>query len=272
MAEAGDRHKATPPRVLVYSGTAGFRHNSIPYANRVITRLGRLSGRWTAKVIEKPAALTARRLAATDIVLWNSTTGARSPFTGAQERAYMRWVRCGGGHTGVHASTDSYRDWPGWAELTGAFFRTHPGTPGSASDDADPQYEGHGEPEARILVKARSTALTSPWRGTGSFLLREELYAFDRDPAKTIEDFRVLLAFGGYTDPGVAARWDSEFASEQPLAWTGSYRSLNRIYYTNLGHSTLTWYRPDFQDALIAAVRWLAGKRPSRTCLRKPSS
>jgi len=268
---AKKRKKVTPPpppRVLVYSGTAGFRHASIPHGNAVLARLSRLTGRYTVQVIEKPEELTAARLVASDIVLWNSTTGAESPFTDAQEASYMSWVECGGGHMGVHASTDSYKDWPGWAELTGAFFKTHPITPTSAADDSAPEHEGWGEPEASVIVKDVSSAITTPWRGRDSFLLRDEFYALDRDPAATISDFRVVLAFGGFTDPVVDLLFGSNYAPEQPLAWTGSYRGRNRISYTNLGHSAGTWDRGDFQDSLLEAITWVGGKRPSLSCLR----
>jgi type 1 glutamine amidotransferase len=268
---AKKRKKVTPPpppRVLVYSGTAGFRHGSIPHGNAVLARLARITGRYTVELIDEPDELTAARLVASDIVVWNSTTGAESPFTDAQQDAYMAWVACGGGHMGVHASTDSYKDWPGWAKLTGAFFKSHPITPTSAADDSPPEHEGWGEPEARVLVKDASSSITTPWRGRDSFLLRDEFYALDRDPAATIEDFRVVLAFGGFTDPIVSLVFGSAYVPQQPLAWTGSYRGKNRISYTNLGHSAGTWDRGDFQDSLLEAITWVGGKRPDLSCLR----
>jgi type 1 glutamine amidotransferase len=268
-AKKQQRKTAEPPRVLVYSGTAGFRHNSIPFGNAVLARLARITGRFSVELIDKPQELTAARLAASDIVLWNSTTGAASPFGDEQEAAYASWVGCGGGHMGVHASIDSYRDWPEWAELTGAFFASHPITPTSIQDDQEPEHEGWGEPEATILVSDQTSRMTRPWRGQDSFALRDEFYALDRDPAQTLADFRVLLAFGGFTDPAVAAGFGSNYASEQPLAWTGSFRGKNRIFYTNLGHSTATWHRGDFQDSLVEGVAWVSRRRPRRPCLRK---
>lgn len=267
LAGAAEAKPKKPPRVLVYSGTIGFRHNSIPFGNAALKRLGRITGRFKVRVIEKPEELTADRLRRTDIVLWNSTTGAESPFTDEQQAAYIRWVSCGGGHIGVHASTDSYKDWAEWEELTGAFFKVHPITPGSISDDSPPEHEGHGEPEATILVKDKTSPITRPWHGVDSFLLHDEFYAFDRDPAQTLAGFKPLLAFGGFTDPAVALAFGSQYAAEQPLAWTGNFRGHNRIFYTNLGHSTATWHRPDFQDSLMAGIAWVAKKRPARACL-----
>lgn len=266
------KKKAKPPpppaRVLVYSGTAGFRHNSIPIGNAVIARLARLTGKYTVEFAEAPAQLTKERLTASDIVLWNSTTGAESPFADEQEQAYMKWIECGGGHMGVHASTDSYKDWAGWRELTGAFFKMHPITPGSASDDAEPEHEGHGEPQATLLVADGASPITSPWHGKDSFLMRDEFYALDGDPSRVIADFKPLLAFGGFTEPEVALLFGSQYADEQPLAWTGSYRGKNRLHYTNLGHSGATWQRGDFQDSLLEAITWVQGKRPDLSCLR----
>lgn len=267
-AEAKRKAKPKPPRVLVYSGTVGFHHQSIPFGNAVLARLARLTKRYRVSFIEKPEELTAERLAKADVVLWNNTTGAESPFTDEQQAAYVKFVSCGGGHMGVHASADSYKDWPEWAELTGAFFKVHPITPGSIADDQSPEHEGWGEPEATILVKDRTSPITAPWHDVHSFKQHDEFYAWDRDPAATLKDFRPLLAFGGFTDPLVSAQWASNYAAEQPLAWTASFRGLNRIAYTNLGHSASTWHRGDFQDSLVAAIRWVGGKRPKAGCRR----
>jgi type 1 glutamine amidotransferase len=262
------RKPTPPPRVLVYGGTVGYHHASIEFGNAVLARLARITGRFTVETIDKPAELTPARLAGSDIVLWNSTTGGASPFSDAQEATYMSWVGCGGGHMGVHASTDSYRDWAGWAELTGAFFKVHPLTPTSIADDLTPEHQGWGEPAATILVKDQDSPITAAWRGRDRFVLRDEYYALDRDPAKTITDYRVTLAFGGFSDPLVAALYGSNYAREQPLAWTGSYRGKNRISYTNLGHSPATWNRGDYQDSLIESIAWVGAKRPSASCLR----
>ena len=256
-----------PPRVLVYSGTVGFKHASIPVSLRALDRMADRSKKFTVRFIDKPAQLTASRLARADIVLWDNTTGAESPFTPEQEAAYVKWVSCGGGHMGVHASADSYKDWPAWLELTGAFFRIHPITPTSISEGGPPEKQGAGQPEARIVVENRTSRITRPWHDKRQFQMREEYYAFDRDPAETLSDFRPLLAFGGFTEPAVAERWDREYADEQPLAWTASYRGRNRIAYTNLGHSGRTWLRADFQTSLREAIRWVGGKRPRAGCL-----
>jgi type 1 glutamine amidotransferase len=104
--------------------------------------------------------------------------------------------------------------------------------------------------------------MTAPWKGS-SFRYREELYRLDRDPARSVEDFRLLLAFGGSADPAVRR---SQTASA-PVAWTGSYRGKNRVFYTNHGHRAATWDDPAFQRHQVRGITWAAERRPSPTCL-----
>jgi S-formylglutathione hydrolase FrmB/putative cell wall-binding protein/type 1 glutamine amidotransferase len=267
VATAVGEDLAGPPHVTVYSGTAGFRHLSIPHVTEVIADLADRTGAFTVELTEDPAALTPDLLARTDVVLWLSTTGAEAPFDQAQRSAYAGWMACGGAHHGVHASTDSYRDWPEWEEVTGAFFAGHPLTPTSIADDQDPATEGSGEPEAVIGVADPDHPATAPWAGQASFTHRDEYYHYDRDPATTLADFASLLTFGGFTDPAVAAAFGSDYPPDMPVAWTGSFRGANRVFYTNLGHSVIAWDVPAIQAHVVGGITWTAGVRPDPACL-----
>jgi type 1 glutamine amidotransferase len=262
---------ASRQHIFVYSGTAGFRHISIGHAKEVLAHVLDLSGRYSVEFSENPADLTPKLLARTDIVLWLNSTGAASPFNKAQQAAYISWLKCGGGHVGVHASADSYKDWPHWAEVTGAFFASHPITATSAADDQTPQWEGWGEPEATLLVLDRKHPATRPWARTKSFNMRDEYYRWDGDPADKLKKFRPLLALERFNDPVVAQMFGGDYAPRQPLAWAASFRGLNRVFYTNLGHSVITWDRPDFQRHVLGGIDWVAAKGPSATCLRRAS-
>jgi type 1 glutamine amidotransferase len=265
---------ADVPHVLVYSGTLGFRHISITHAKDVVARAAAASGAFTVEFSEDPQVLTAEALERVDAVMWLHTTGRESPFSDEQEAAYVEWMRCGGGHVGIHASADSWKtSWPEWVEVTGAFNAGHPLTATSIADDqfTDPNgllVEGWGEPEARLDVVDGAHPATAPWAGSASFTLRDEYYWFDRDPAEVMADYNALLTFGGFTDPVEAAVWGPRFAEDQPLAWTGSLRGRNRTFYTNLGHSVATWNHRPFVDHVVAGLLWTAAAPTPTDCVQ----
>ena len=70
---------ASPKRLLVVTVTKGFRHDSIPTAERVIARLGATSGSFTVDFArtdeELLARTTAKALEVYDGVLFAHTTG-----------------------------------------------------------------------------------------------------------------------------------------------------------------------------------------------------
>lgn len=264
------------PHVLAYSQTLGFRHISIDVAKEELRSLSH-DGRFTIEFTEDPMDLSAAELAKTDVVLWLSNTAASdrsSPFSDAQERAYASWMSCGGAHVGVHAAVDSYSDeaFPAFVEANGGIFAGHPLTATSIADDQTREHEGWGEPEHEVLVADHGSPMTSPWRGEESFTITEELYQLDRDPATVVRDYRPLLLHGELTDPQAQVTgqaYPGPYAEDAPLAWTGSYRGKNRTFYTNLGHSVLSWRDGRFQRHLVNGILWSAQKRADRDCLTR---
>ena len=46
---------------------------------------------------------------------------------------------------------------------------------------------------------------------------------------------------------------------DYPLAWTQAF-GAGRAYYNALGHFPETWADPRFQQQMIGAIRWAAGR------------
>ncbi|WP_143678422.1 ThuA domain-containing protein, partial [Streptomyces rhizosphaericus] len=114
---------ADDDRVLVFSKTAGFRHDSIPDGIAAIKELGAQSG-FAVDATEDGAAFTPDNLARYDAVVFLSTTG--DVLDTAQQSAFEGYVRAGGGYVGVHAAADTEYDWPFYGGLAGAYFQSHP--------------------------------------------------------------------------------------------------------------------------------------------------
>lgn len=272
---AGPHHRHVP-HVLVYDQTLGFHHQSIETAEQALQKIADLDHTFTVQITKDPADLTAETLAGTDVVMWLSNTAASdrsSPFTDGQEKAYTQWMTCGGGHVGVHAAVDSYNDkaFPAYVEANGAIFAGHPITATSALDDQDHDNEGWGEPTHTLKVVDQKSPITAPWHGQKTFQIHDEIYRLDRDPAKVVTDYHLLLSHVSVDDPQgqVSEQVMGTYDDNAPIAWTGSYKHQNRSFYTNLGHSILDWKNADFLRHLTNGVQWVAAHHVDRGCLSK---
>ena len=124
VARGCDEARVGPDeKVLVFSETTAFRHDSIPAGRQAICELAGRDGiavDWT----EDSAVFTADALAQYDAVVFLSTTG--DPLDDTQQAAFEDYIRTGGGYAGIHAASDTEYDWPWYGGLVGAYFDSHP--------------------------------------------------------------------------------------------------------------------------------------------------
>ena len=217
--------RVAPARVLMVTATAGFRHDSIATAQRVMASLGAATGEFTLTVTENLGTISAARLADHNVLVFALTSGELE-FTAEQKRAIVDFVSAGGGFLGVHSATDTLYGWPEYGRLVGAYFREHPWTR-----------------EGTVVVEDPLHPATT---GLGDrFSITDEFYTFQDNPRPRV---------------GVLLRLDAASvgsSGDYPLAWAHSFGS-GRVYYNALGHFDSTWNDQRFQRQLIGAVRWAA--------------
>src|SRR4051812_33249161 len=112
------------PRVLVFSLTKGFHHESIPNGIAAIQKLGQENG-FDVDTTTNPEMFNDSTLKKYSAVIFLSTTGDVLNYR--QEAAFERYIQAGGGYVGVHAATDTEYDWGWYGRLAGAWFYDHPG-------------------------------------------------------------------------------------------------------------------------------------------------
>jgi type 1 glutamine amidotransferase len=224
---AADAARAAPMRVLVFSRTLGFRHDSIPDGVAAVEELGREYG-FTVDATEDAGAFTATNLARYRVIVFLNTTG--DVLEGAQRDAFQGFVRRGGGFVGVHAAADALYDWPWYGGLLGAYFARHP-----AVQPARIRVEDPNDPSAR--------AVPNPWTWT------DEWYDFRSNPRPHVH---VLLTLdeSSYHGGGMGA--------DHPLAWEHEYDG-GRAWYTALGHRKETFASPVFRAHLLGGIEYAAG-------------
>jgi cytochrome c len=111
-------------KVLVFSKTAGFHHNSIKEGNAAIQAMG-LKNNFDVDTTSDAKWFTDDSLKNYAAVVFLSTTG--DLLDNYQEAAFERYIQAGGGYMGIHAASDAEYDWGWYNRLAGAYFLDHPG-------------------------------------------------------------------------------------------------------------------------------------------------
>lgn len=213
--------------VLVFSKTAGYRHDSIPAGIDAIRALGAQHG-FTVDATEDENAFTDANLARYREVVFLSTTGE---VLGADGRAaFERFIHDGGGFAGIHAASDSGYEWPWYGGLVGAYFQRHPAIQPAILQVVDASY-----PSTR--------GLPVRWKRI------DEWYDFRAEPDPAIT---VLLRIDEASYAG------GRMGARHPMAWQHDYDG-GRAWYTALGHTIASYSEPLFLEHLRGGILWAAG-------------
>jgi len=192
------------PRVLLFSKTAGFRHDSIPAAVEALRDEGGRAG-FDVRATEDAAVFTDAGLTAVDVVVFLSTTG--DVLDDDQQAAFERFIRAGGGFVGVHAAADTEYDWPWYGRLVGAYFAGHPAV----------------QP-ARVVVADRGHPSTSmlPLHWTRT----DEWYSYKVNPRGTVHVL-ATVAKAGYRIYEVGVSYAGRtYAEGKKIGWRDGVRAL----------------------------------------------
>lgn len=224
-----------PIRVLLFTKTVSFRHDSIPEAVALMTSLPASEG-IRVEATEDAGAFRDENLERFDVVLWVNTTG--DVLNDEQQAVMERFIRSGKGFVGVHSAADTEYGWPWYGRLLGAYFVNHPLLP--------VEVEVTNEDSSH-----RSTTHLPP-----TFLFTDEIYNFDRNPRL---DHHVLLTVDeeGFIFPNTDG--GPSMGDDHPVAWYKQFDG-GRSWYTNLGHRKETWADPAFRRHLFEGIRWAASE------------
>ena len=115
---------------------------------------------------EDATAFTDANLAQFATVVWLSTTG--DVLDSAQQAAFERYIRAGGGYVGIHAASDTEYDWAWYGELVGAYFTAHPANQQATIKVEDPAHPSTADlPASWSRFDEWYNFRTNP-RGTGA--------------------------------------------------------------------------------------------------------
>jgi type 1 glutamine amidotransferase len=216
-------------RVLVFSRTMGFRHDSIPDAVQAVSTLGAEHG-IAVDATEDADMFDDEHLASYAAVMFLLTTG--DVLNNGQQAAFERYIHNGGGFIGVHSATDTEYDWPWYGSLVGTYFADHP--PGTYLAAVHPEGERD----------ASTSELPDAW------LRNDEWYNFRSNP-RASPDVVVLATLDEATYPGGTM-------GDHPIAWRHAFDG-GRAWYTAGGHTRESYRDPLFLSHLLGGIQYAAG-------------
>ena len=238
--------------VLVFSETAGFRHDSIDEGIAAIQALGTAND-FEVDATEDSADFNTTNLAQYDAVVFLSTTG--DVLTDEQQDAFESYMRAGGGFVGIHAAADTEYTWPWYGQMLGGYFRNHPpGTPQAQvniEDGDEPSTEGLPNPWTR----------TDEWYNYQSFETPSVNGGGD-DYSVRESGVKVLATMNEGTydeDDGT-----DEVNDDHPIAWCSDFDG-GRVWYTGLGHTAESFGTAagNIRSHILGGLQTVTGAEPA---------
>lgn len=222
--------------VLIYSGSTGYRHQSIPAAVEAMKQIAAKSG-YTVDATEDPEVFTAEKLKSYKVlVLVSNSTDPKKPesewFVGDKRAALQGFLEAGKGVVALHAAADSHYHWGWYGQMIGGYFEKHPkGTPKGVVTVVDAKH-----PATAKLPKTLER--------------NDEWYYYkDFDP-----NVRVLVTI----DPKSIGDGQPD-VNPNPLVWSHEFGG-GRVIYSALGHTDESYQEPYMVDLLTGALAWAAGR------------
>jgi type 1 glutamine amidotransferase len=214
-------------RLLVFTRTAGYRHESIPAGVTAIRAIA-ADLNLTVTATEDPADLSRRGLdGCAAVVFLNSIGGV---LTDEARAALTAFLRAGGAFVGVHAAAATEPDWPYFRAVVGARFVRHPDIARASVRVVFPNHPA-------------TDHLGPIWDRV------DEWYDFDAPPDPGT---RVLLALDESTYPG------GGMGAHHPIAWCHEHDGA-RCFYTAGGHTVEAYSEPAFLRHLRGGLLYATG-------------
>ena len=218
--------KNAPDRILVFSETAGFRHDSIGAGRTLLQTLAENNG-WEVVLSEDSSVFNTDNLNTFAVVVWLNTTG--DVLTPAEQAAFEEYIESGGGYVGIHSAADTEYGWPWYGNLVGAYFQSHP-----HNQTATLAVEHTGHPATNHL--------------DGTWIHFDEWYNYQTNPRDKVN---VLLSLDEQSySPGAGA-----MGEDHPIAWYHNIEA-GRAFYSGLGHTIQAYSDPSFIAHIEGGLIW----------------
>jgi putative heme-binding domain-containing protein len=231
LAVAPPDNEPARPRVLIFTKTAGFRHDAIPSGIAAVRELG-AEGGFVVDATEDAAAFTSENLGRYRAVVFLNSSG--EVLDDRQKAAFQGFIQGGGGLAAVHQGITTLEKWPWYVALVGGVkFAGHPQV-----QKATCRREIRDHPATKSLPDSWEWA--------------DEWYNFDPNPRPRTH---VLLTVDETSYRG------GTMGKDHPVSWYHE-SGKGRVWCTALGHTKEGYGQPALRKHLLGGIRYAAGLEP----------
>ncbi|MEU9671561.1 ThuA domain-containing protein [Streptomyces bobili] len=233
-AEGHPGHQHDRFRALVFSETAGYRHESVGAAR---TMWDELAAEHAFEVVQATdsARFTDAGLADFDVIILAQASG--DVWNAEEEKAFERYVRGGGGVVAIHNPLDMEAGFPFYRALIGAEFTAH----SAAGTEGTLKVIDHTHPSNGQLPD--------------SWTRHEEWYGFNKSVRG---DKHVLTQLD---EKSYAATQPGRMGGDHPVTWCDNYQG-GRTWITSMGHDASVYAEDLFRKHVMGGVEYAAGVMP----------
>ena len=247
-----------PKKALVVTTTTGFRHSSIPTAEKVLAKLADQSHAYAvdyarvepnspefknpdtgktddAKVKAAIKAVLAEKMSAEalknyDLVIFANTTG---DLPLPDKEAFLDWLKSGKAFVGMHSCSDTFHGWPAYIQMLGGEFAGHGAQVGVECLVQDPKH-----PSTKAL-------------GECYCIQEEEMYLIKNYNPATVHELLVLDKHPN----------KKKELGHFPVSWCKEY-GQGKVFYTTLGHREDVWENSRYEKHILGGIKWALGLEP----------
>ena len=221
--EGGKNINPAQPKVLVFSKTNGYRHESIEAGIEAIKKLG-AENHFSVDATEDSLDINDQKLSGYQSIIFLSTT--MKVLGEPEEKALQNFIHKGGGFVGIHAAADTEYEWPWYGRMVGAYFASHP-----------------KQQKAKLSVTNVQHASTKHLPKTWERF--DEWYNYKNRNA----DVKVLLTIDESSYEG------GKEGAYHPMAWFHSFEG-GRVFYTALGHTDESYKEEAFLKHVLGGIHY----------------
>ncbi|GAA5879299.1 hypothetical protein JCM16303_003156 [Sporobolomyces ruberrimus] len=243
------------PPILVYSATAGYRHDSIPTAITALQSIADRTSLYSPTFSEDQNLFTTDRLEQFKAIVFLSNSD--QVLTSDGETAFAEWLTKGGSLVGLHAATACLFNDVAFGTAMGSWFNRHPTIQNAT-------FTKLIEHETIDMLPDRYNTF-------------EEVYSYRSDPRSVNATVLLTVDPTSYTDSDKPTPDGTDVpywqGTPHPIAWyrdggmnvdlsngtvaNGEALRMNgRMWMTSLGHTNETWQSEVHLAHVEAGLRW----------------